>query len=32
LDHPRWIERVKSGAYRDWIEQHYGAQASAQRA
>lgn len=32
LDHPCWIERVKSGAYRDWIEQHYGAQASAQRA
>ncbi len=24
LDHPRWIERVRTGAYRDWIEQNYG--------
>jgi dTDP-glucose 4,6-dehydratase len=32
LDQQRWIERVSSGAYRDWIEQHYGAQASVKRA
>ena len=24
LDHPRWIERVQSGAYRTWIATHYG--------
>jgi dTDP-glucose 4,6-dehydratase len=23
LDNPRWVERVKSGKYREWIEQHY---------
>jgi dTDP-glucose 4,6-dehydratase len=23
LDHPEWIARVKSGAYREWIERHY---------
>ncbi len=23
LDHPKWIERVKSGAYREWIRKHY---------
>ena len=25
LDHPEWITRVKSGAYREWIDQNYGA-------
>ena len=25
LDHPEWIARVKSGAYREWIDQNYGA-------
>lgn len=25
LDNPRWIERVRSGAYREWIEKNYGA-------
>jgi dTDP-glucose 4,6-dehydratase len=30
LDHPEWIEQVKSGAYRDWIKHHYqGATADA---
>ena len=24
LDHPQWVERVRSGAYRDWIRQNYG--------
>ncbi len=24
LDHPGWIERVTSGAYRDWIDTNYG--------
>ncbi len=24
LDHPQWIENVQSGAYRKWIETHYG--------
>lgn len=24
LDNPDWIEGVQSGAYRDWIESHYG--------
>ena len=23
LDHPQWVERVKSGEYRQWIERHY---------
>ena len=23
LDHPSWIERVRSGAYQDWILEHY---------
>ncbi|RJP40861.1 MAG: dTDP-glucose 4,6-dehydratase [Desulfobacteraceae bacterium] len=23
LDHSEWIERVQSGAYREWIQQHY---------
>jgi dTDP-glucose 4,6-dehydratase len=23
LDNPQWVERVKSGKYREWIEQHY---------
>lgn len=23
LDHPEWIERVQSGAYREWIQRHY---------
>lgn len=25
LDHPDWVARVQSGAYRDWISQHYTA-------
>ena len=25
LDHEGWVRRVQSGAYRDWVEQHYGA-------
>jgi dTDP-glucose 4,6-dehydratase len=25
LDHPAWVARVQSGAYRDWIGQQYGA-------
>ncbi len=23
LDHPQWVESVTSGAYREWVEQHY---------
>ena len=23
LDHPEWVEQVQSGAYRDWVRQHY---------
>ncbi len=25
LDHPGWVDQVRSGAYREWIRQHYGA-------
>ncbi len=25
LDNPEWVARVKSGAYREWIDQNYGA-------
>ncbi|MBV8604189.1 MAG: dTDP-glucose 4,6-dehydratase [Pelomonas sp.] len=25
LDHPDWVARVQSGAYRDWVAQQYGA-------
>ena len=25
LDHPGWVERVQSGAYRDWVQTQYGA-------
>jgi len=25
LDHPEWVARVQSGAYRDWVSQQYGA-------
>jgi len=28
LDHQGWVARVHSGAYRDWLAQHYGAAAS----
>ncbi|MDH5673160.1 MAG: dTDP-glucose 4,6-dehydratase [Myxococcales bacterium] len=24
LDNPAWIERIKSGDYRHWVEEHYG--------
>ncbi|NLI83147.1 MAG: dTDP-glucose 4,6-dehydratase [Deltaproteobacteria bacterium] len=24
LEHPRWVESVRSGAYRDWMKSHYG--------
>ncbi len=27
LDNSGWVERVTSGAYRDWVEKHYGEQA-----
>ncbi len=23
LDHPQWVESVRTGAYREWIEQNY---------
>ncbi len=26
LDHPDWVKNVQSGAYREWINQHYEAQ------
>ncbi|WP_019624427.1 dTDP-glucose 4,6-dehydratase [Thioalkalivibrio thiocyanoxidans] len=26
LDNGDWVERVTSGAYRDWVEKHYGGQ------
>jgi dTDP-glucose 4,6-dehydratase len=25
LEHPDWTERVRTGAYRDWIDRNYGA-------
>jgi len=25
LEHPEWVARVKSGAYREWIDKNYGA-------
>jgi dTDP-glucose 4,6-dehydratase len=25
LDHPQWVASVTSGAYRQWLKQHYGA-------
>jgi dTDP-glucose 4,6-dehydratase len=28
LDNQGWVERVQSGAYRDWLARHYGAAAS----
>ncbi|MCX8087057.1 MAG: dTDP-glucose 4,6-dehydratase [Rhodocyclaceae bacterium] len=27
LDHPDWVAHVQSGAYRQWLEQHYGGRA-----
>jgi dTDP-glucose 4,6-dehydratase len=27
LDHPGWVERVQSGAYREWVQTQYGAAA-----
>jgi len=24
LDHPDWVQRVTSGAYREWVTAHYG--------
>ncbi|MCH7343718.1 dTDP-glucose 4,6-dehydratase [Pelomonas sp. CA6] len=24
LDHPEWVARVQSGAYREWVDQQYG--------
>jgi len=24
LNNPKWIERIKSGAYREWVEKNYG--------
>ncbi|TSE23810.1 dTDP-glucose 4,6-dehydratase [Tepidimonas aquatica] len=29
LDHPEWVQRVQSGAYRAWLAQHYGAAVAA---
>ena len=29
LDNPGWVERVRSGAYREWVAQQYGAGAGA---
>jgi dTDP-glucose 4,6-dehydratase len=29
LDHPEWVERVQSGAYREWVQTQYGAPATA---
>lgn len=25
LDHPEWVASITSGAYRDWVQQHYSA-------
>ncbi|MEW5887744.1 MAG: dTDP-glucose 4,6-dehydratase [Pseudomonadota bacterium] len=27
LDNPQWVAHVRSGAYRQWLDQHYGQQA-----
>ena len=24
LSHPEWVSAVQTGAYRDWVKQHYG--------
>ncbi|MGM0452988.1 MAG: dTDP-glucose 4,6-dehydratase [Thermodesulfobacteriota bacterium] len=24
MDHPKWVQRVKSGEYQEWIDRHYG--------
>ena len=29
LDHTDWVQRVQSGAYRDWVATHYSARAAA---
>ena len=26
LDHGAWVERVQTGAYRDWVSKHYGSE------
>jgi dTDP-glucose 4,6-dehydratase len=31
LDNEGWVKRVQSGAYRDWLAQHYGADSAAQQ-
>ena len=28
LEHPAWVESVQTGAYRDWLREHYGEQDS----
>ncbi len=28
VDHPQWVESVTSGAYRQWLQMHYGADSS----
>lgn len=28
LDNPGWVTNVKSGAYKDWVNQHYGESAA----
>ncbi|MFN3377577.1 MAG: GDP-mannose 4,6-dehydratase, partial [Burkholderiaceae bacterium] len=28
LDHPDWVQRVQSGAYREWVAKQYGAATS----
>ena len=30
LEHPGWVQQVQSGAYRDWLAQHYGSGSAAQ--
>ena len=31
LDNSNWVQRVKSGAYQDWVKQHYGQQVEERR-
>src|SRR6476661_481723 len=32
LDNPGWVQRVQSGAYREWVERHYQGDANAKAA
>lgn len=29
LDHPDWVQNVQSGAYQDWVAEHYGEEVAA---